>query len=47
MTTHQPRAGLDRPTCESRNGLLRLTLKLDAAASGAIGVLWLRARPAA
>ena len=43
MTTHQPRAGLDRPTSGSRNGLLRLTLKLDAAASGAMGVLLLLA----
>jgi hypothetical protein len=43
MTTHQPRARLDRPTSGSRNGLLRMALKLDAASSGAMGVLLLLA----
>lgn len=39
MTTHQTRAGLDQPVGEENGGLLRLALKLDAAASGALGAL--------
>lgn len=39
MTTQQTRVGLDRPVGEDRDGLLRLALKLDAAASGALGAL--------
>jgi hypothetical protein len=39
MTTHPTRAGLDWPVGEENGGLLRLALKLDAAASGALGAL--------
>ncbi len=39
MTTHQTRSGLGGPQEESRGGLLRPALKLDAAASGALGIL--------
>ena len=39
MTTHQTRAGLGRLVGEDRDGPLRLSLKLDAAASGALGAL--------
>ena len=41
MTTHQTRAGLGASAGEQRDGLLRLSLKLDAAASGALGILTL------
>lgn len=39
MTTHETRTGFGRSTNENRDGLLRLVLKLDAVASGALGVL--------
>ena len=39
MTTHQTRSGLSGSPRASRGGLLRPVLKLDAAASGALGVL--------
>lgn len=46
MTAHQTQSGLGRSVEEDRGGLLRLTLKLDAVASGALGVLSLAAGPA-
>ncbi len=45
MTTHQTQSGTRTPVDEDRGGLLRLALKLDAAASGALGVLSLAASP--
>lgn len=45
MTTHQTRPGFDRPVDEYSNGLLRLVLKLDAVATGAVGVLSLVVGP--
>lgn len=39
MTTHETRTGFGRYTNENRDGLLRLVLKLDAVASGALGAL--------
>lgn len=39
MTTHQTRSGLRGSVGEERDGLLRLALKLDAVASGALGAL--------
>ena len=45
MTTHQTRSGLGRFAGEGRDGLLRLALKLDAAATAAVGVLSLAAGP--
>jgi hypothetical protein len=45
MTTHQTQSGIRNPVDEDRGGLLRLALKLDAAASGALGVLTLAASP--
>lgn len=41
MTTHQTQPGLRSPAGEDFNGLLRLALKLDAVASGALGALLL------
>ena len=41
MTTHQTQHGLRSPAGEDPNGLLRLALKLDAVASGALGTLLL------
>ena len=46
MTTHQTQSGISNPVAEDRGGLLRLLLKLDAVASGTLGVLSLAARPA-
>ena len=46
MTTHQTQPGIRSPVDEDRGGLLRLALKLDAVASGALGVLSLGASPA-
>jgi hypothetical protein len=43
MTTQQTKAGPGGTTKEKRDGLLRLALKLDAAASGASGILILLA----
>jgi hypothetical protein len=45
MTTRQTQSGIRNPVAEDR-GLLRMLLKLDAAASGALGVLSLVASPA-
>lgn len=39
MTTHRTGSGLGASAGERRDGLLWLSLKLDAAASGALGVL--------
>ena len=38
MTTHQTRSRIRTPVDENRGGLLRMALKLDAAASGALAV---------
>jgi hypothetical protein len=46
MTTYQTWSEEGRAVDEDRNGLLRLVLKLDAVASGALGVLSLVASPA-
>ena len=46
MTTHQTQPSIRKPVAEDRGGLLRLFLKLDAVASGALGVLSLAASPA-
>ena len=43
MTVSYPSAGLLQPTAADRNGLLRLALKLDAVATGALAVLGLAA----
>ena len=43
MTTHQTRSSIRTPVDEDHGGLLRLALKLDAAASGALAVLSLAA----
>lgn len=41
MTTHQTKTSLGESIGKNRDGLLRLALKVDAAASGALGVLML------
>ena len=46
MTMHQTRAGDGRAVDGDRGGLLRLVLKLDAVASGALGALSLAVGPA-
>ena len=46
MTTHQTRSRDGRAVDADRGGLLRLVLKLDAVASGALGALSLAAAPA-
>ncbi len=46
MTTHQTRSGVVRATDAESDGLLRLILKLDAVATGAVGLLSLAAGPA-
>jgi hypothetical protein len=46
MTTYQTWSEEGRAVDEDRNGLLRLVLKLDAVASGALGALSLAASPA-
>ncbi len=46
MTTYQTWSEEGRAVDEDRNGLLRLVLKLDAVASGALGALSLVASPA-
>ncbi len=43
METHQARSGLGRSVEEDCGGLLRLVLKLDAVATGAVGALMLLA----
>ena len=45
MTTHQEQFGLPFSAGEDRSRLLRLALKLDAVASGALGALLLAAGP--
>lgn len=45
MTTHQTRSSLGRSAGEGSGGLLRLVLKLDAVATGAVGLLSLAAGP--
>lgn len=45
MTTHQTRPNLGRSTGEGSGGLLRLVLKLDAVATGAVGLVSLTAGP--
>lgn len=45
MTTHETRTDFGRSTNENRDGLLRLVLKLDAVASGALGALSVAASP--
>ena len=39
MTTHQTQTSLGRSVEEDRDGFLRLVLKLDAVATGAVGLL--------
>lgn len=46
MTTNQTRPGTVRTTDAQSDGLLSLVLKLDAVATGAVGVLSLAAGPA-
>jgi hypothetical protein len=46
MVTNQTRSGIARPIDEKSDGLLRLVLKLDAVATGAVGLLLLAADPA-
>lgn len=43
MATHQTQSGLGRSVEEGRGGFPRLTLKLDAVATGAVGALMLLA----
>ena len=45
MTTHQTQSGLGRSVEEDRGGLMRLVLKLDAVATGAVGLLSVAAGP--
>ena len=45
MTTHETRTDFGRSTNENRDGLLRLVLKLDAVASGALSALSVAASP--
>ena len=45
MTTHHLEPGLGRPPAGDRGSLLRLSLQLDAVASGALGLLSLVAAP--
>ena len=45
MRTHQTQPGIDNSVGEDDSDLLRLALKLDAVASGAVGVLSLAAGP--
>jgi hypothetical protein len=45
MTTHQTQSGVGRSIGEGHDGLLRLALKLDAAATAAVGVLSLATGP--
>ncbi len=46
MTTNQTPSGIARPVDENSDGLLRLALKLDAVATGAVGLLSLAGGPA-
>jgi hypothetical protein len=45
MTTQQTRSGVSRSADEDRSATLRLILKLDAVATGAVGILSLAASP--
>lgn len=45
MTTHRTQSGLGRSVQEDRDGFLRLVLKLDAVATGAVGLLSVAASP--
>ncbi len=45
MTTHQTQSGLDRFVEEDRDGFMRLVLKLDAVATGVVGLLSVAAGP--
>jgi hypothetical protein len=45
MTTHQTQSGLGRSVEEYRGGYMRLVLKLDAVATGAVGLLSVAASP--
>jgi hypothetical protein len=45
MTTHQTQSRLDRSVEEDRDGFVRLVLKLDAVATGAVGLLSMAAGP--
>lgn len=45
MTTYQERSGPGRSTGEENGGLLRIILKLDATATGAVGLLSVAAGP--
>ena len=45
MTTHQTQSGFDRSVEEDRGAFLRLVLKLDAVATGAVGLLSVAASP--
>lgn len=45
MTTHQTQSGLGRSVEEDRDGFMRLVLKLDAVATGAVGLLSVAAGP--
>jgi hypothetical protein len=45
MTTHQTQSGLGRSVEEDRDGFVRLVLKLDAVATGVVGLLSMAAGP--
>jgi hypothetical protein len=45
MTTHQTQSGLGRTVKEYGGGFMRLVLKLDAVATGAVGLLSVAAGP--
>jgi hypothetical protein len=45
MTTHQTQTSLGRSVEENRDGFMRLVLKLDAVATGAVGLLSMAASP--
>lgn len=45
MTTHQTQSSLGRSVEEDRGGFMRLVLKLDAVATGAVGLLSVAAGP--
>jgi len=45
MTTHQTQTSLGRSVEENRDGFMRLVLKLDAVATGAVGLLSVAASP--
>jgi hypothetical protein len=45
MTTYQTQTTLGRSVKENRDGFMRLVLKLDAVATGAVGLLSVAASP--